>query len=162
MRRGGYLETRIQLHNRELLHQGLGWVVDCHPQAKVVGGKLQFIGKGPPDFVGLLLGCQPVLFDAKETRKDTWSFGLLKPHQALALDAYRTMGGHSFLIIYYSNRQEFNLVLWADLADIWWDWYNSPRGSRKKASIKHNSKLLHTIEEGKWSPVLLRLITAEN
>jgi penicillin-binding protein-related factor A (putative recombinase) len=142
---------RLEVLHRRYREDHLAWVKHAHPEVRIVGGKdVAFSGKGPPDFVGALMGGRSVCFDAKETRDSTWSFGLLKDHQARDLGAVRRMGGLSFLFIWFRhvNPGVLGCVMWEDLEDRWWRWRES--GGRP-ASIRFDDPAVVVCDgEGDW------------
>lgn len=92
-------ELRIELWNRGYRRSGKGVIFRCHPEAGVRQGKLIYVAKGPPDYVGHLSDGTFVCFDAKQTTRDAFHFDAVKPHQALAFEEVTKMGGAAFLLV---------------------------------------------------------------
>ena len=57
------------------------------------------------DYIGAVQGI-PVCFDAKECRADTFPLQNIHDHQMDFMDKFEKQGGISFLLIYYTSRDE--------------------------------------------------------
>jgi len=83
--------------------------------------------KGPPDFTACVNG-RGVLFDAKSTREETWPVSLLKPHQATALERFRSAGGVAAIYLRLATGDRW--VTWPEFRERWRDWYATGRPHR--------------------------------
>lgn len=77
-----------------------------------------FEQKSTVDYIGAVQGI-PVCFDAKECAVDTFPLQNIHPHQVEFMKAYEEQGGISFLLIYYSHRQECYYLRFAEMMKYW-------------------------------------------
>lgn len=61
----------------------------------------------------------PVCFDAKECKADTFSLQNVHEHQVRFMEEFERQDGISFLLIYYSSREEFYYMPFRDLKKAW-------------------------------------------
>lgn len=77
-----------------------------------------FEQKSTVDYIGAVQGI-PVCFDAKECAVDTFPLRNVHPHQVEFMHAFEEQGGISFLLIYYSHRQECYYLRFEELMYYW-------------------------------------------
>lgn len=77
-----------------------------------------FDQKSTVDYIGTVQG-YPVCFDAKECKEDTFPLANVHEHQVQFMKEFQEQGGISFLVIYYSTRNEFYYLRYDKLAEFW-------------------------------------------
>ena len=77
-----------------------------------------FDQKRTVDYIGTVQGI-PVCFDAKECTSDTFALQNIHAHQVKFMEDFEKQGGVSFLIIYYSKRDEIFYLPFADMKRFW-------------------------------------------
>ena len=77
-----------------------------------------FDQKSTVDYIGAVQGV-PVCFDAKECKVDTFSLQNVHEHQITFMEEFERQGGISFLLIYYTERDEFYYMPFRDLKRAW-------------------------------------------
>lgn len=77
-----------------------------------------FEKKSTVDYIGAVQGI-PVCFDAKECAVDTFSLQNVHPHQVEFMESFEKQGGVSFLLIYYTHRQECYYLRFSELMRYW-------------------------------------------
>lgn len=80
----------------------------------------------PPDYLAMSDGWA-ILFDAKSTTDDKWSFSNLEKHQAQSLDAWEAAGGIAGLVVAVENLAVVAWVPWSTLGPRWWAWYRETK-----------------------------------
>ena len=68
--------------------------------------KAFFSEKSTVDYIGVYRGI-PLCFDAKESHKQTFPLKNIHPHQIRFMNEYEKHGGIAFLIIYYTESDQF-------------------------------------------------------
>lgn len=79
------------------------------------------------DYIGAVQGI-PVCFDAKECSADTFPLQNVHEHQIEFMGRFEQQGGISFLLIYYTSRDELYYMTYAQIKKFW---DRSLRGGRK-------------------------------
>ena len=79
------------------------------------------------DYIGAVQGI-PVCFDAKECTTDTFALRNIHEHQVKFMENFEKQGGISFLIIFYTTRNEFYYLTYERMR-IFWD--RAVNGGRK-------------------------------
>ena len=74
--------------------------------------------KSTVDYIGAVQGI-PVCFDAKECAADTFPLHNLHEHQVEFMKAFEEQGGVSFLLIYFSHRQECYYLRFQEMMIYW-------------------------------------------
>ena len=87
-----------------------------------------FDQKSTVDYIGVVQGI-PVCFDAKETAVDTFPLQNIHPHQIRFMQNFEKQNGIAFIIIYYSQRDEFYYVPFIDIMKFWERGQNGGRKS---------------------------------
>ncbi len=66
------------------------------------------------DYIGVIQGV-PVCFDAKECNKDTFSLQNIHEHQYKFMEEFEAQGGVSFLLIMFTERNDFYYMPFVEL-----------------------------------------------
>jgi len=91
-----------------------------------------FEKKSTVDFIGVAQG-KAICFDAKETRQLNLPLRNIHPHQIEFMENFRNQQGISFLLVYFTTKDEIFLIPSQDLAK---HHANAKKGGRK--SIPYN------------------------
>ena len=70
------------------------------------------------DYIGAVQGI-PVCFDAKECRADTFPLQNVHAHQMDFMEKFERQGGISFLLIYYTAREELYYMRYKQIRKFW-------------------------------------------
>ena len=70
------------------------------------------------DYIGAVQGI-PVCFDAKECSADTFPLQNVHAHQMDFMEKFEKQGGISFLLIYYSGRNELYYMRFEQIKKFW-------------------------------------------
>lgn len=70
------------------------------------------------DYIGVVQGI-PVCFDAKECRADTFPLQNVHEHQIDFMGKFERQGGVSFLLIYYTERDELYYMRYRQIKKFW-------------------------------------------
>ena len=70
------------------------------------------------DYIGAVQGI-PVCFDAKECHTDTFPLQNIHPHQVQFMEQFEGQGGVSFLVVFYSHRNEFYYLRCQKMLEFW-------------------------------------------
>ena len=70
------------------------------------------------DYIGAVQGI-PVCFDAKECKADTFPLQNIHDHQMEFMEKFEKQGGISFLLIYYSTRDELYYMRYEQIRKFW-------------------------------------------
>lgn len=124
--RGSTLEEFINLTNEKYLTQGLALIQKV--PTPITPLKIDkdnrhitlayFEQKSTVDYIGAVQGI-PVCFDAKECNTDTFPLQNIHPHQIAFMKNFEQQDGVSFLIIFYSHRNEFYYLRHEKLMEFW-------------------------------------------
>ncbi len=77
-----------------------------------------FDQKSTVDYIGAVQGI-PVCFDAKECTSNTFALQNIHEHQVRFMEQFEKQGGISFLIIFYTARNELFYLPYADMRRFW-------------------------------------------
>ena len=77
-----------------------------------------FEQKSTVDYIGVVQGL-PVCFDAKECHTDTFPLQNIHEHQIAFMDNFEKQGGISFLILFFTHRNEFYYLSHKRLMEFW-------------------------------------------
>lgn len=124
--RGSLLEDLINRSNETYLEKGLALIQKIPtPITPIKIDKenrhitlAYFDQKSTVDYIGCVQGV-PVCFDAKECTCDTFALQNIHPHQMHFMENFEKQGGVSFLVIYYTGRDEIFYLPYADLKRFW-------------------------------------------
>lgn len=99
-----------------------------------------FDQKSTVDYIGAVQG-YPVCFDAKECRTDTFPLENLHQHQVDFMSDFEDQGGIAFLLIYYTERNEFYYMPMCDVRRFWNRAANGGRRSIRFEEINQEFRL---------------------
>lgn len=124
--RGSVLEEMINYTNQKYRDKGLALIQKVPtPITPVRFDKSSrhitlayFEKKSTVDYIGAVQGI-PVCFDAKECHTDTFPMQNVHEHQMQFMGEYEKQGGVSFLLIYFSHRQECYYLRYSELRRYW-------------------------------------------
>lgn len=74
--------------------------------------------KSTVDYIGAVQGI-PVCFDAKECAVDTFALANIHEHQVEFMKDFERQGGVSFILIFYSKRNEIYYLRFTKLMEFW-------------------------------------------
>lgn len=77
-----------------------------------------FDQKSTVDYIGAVQGI-PVCFDAKECHTDTFPLANIHEHQLRFMEQFEKQQGIAFILIFFSHREEFYYLRFADLKSFW-------------------------------------------
>ncbi|MDO4619576.1 MAG: Holliday junction resolvase RecU [Lachnospiraceae bacterium] len=77
-----------------------------------------FDQKSTVDYLGVVQGI-PVCFDAKECAEDTFPLANLHEHQVEFMTDFEKQHGVSFLVLFYSKRNEFYYMPYSEMMEFW-------------------------------------------
>ena len=77
-----------------------------------------FDSKSTVDYIGTVQGI-PVCFDAKETQTDTFPLNNVHEHQIQFMEDFEKQGGISFIVLYYTHRNEMYYMPFRNLKAFW-------------------------------------------
>lgn len=86
-----------------------------------------FEQKSTVDYIGAVQGI-PVCFDAKECNADTFALQNIHEHQVQFMGTFEQQGGISFLIIYYTKKNE---IFYLPFERVKYFWKRAEEGGRK-------------------------------
>lgn len=124
--RGSYLEDLINRSNEIYLEKQLALIQKIPTPITPIRIDKEnhqitlayFEQKSTVDYIGTVQGV-PVCFDAKECSSDTFALQNIHPHQVKFMEDFEKQGGVSFLIIYYSSRDEMFYLPFKDMKAFW-------------------------------------------
>ena len=111
--RGSTLEELINFTNEKYREHGMALVQKIPTPIKPVAIDKEtrhittayFEQKSTVDYIGVVQGV-PVCFDAKECHTDTFPLQNIHAHQIAFMKEFEEQGGVSFIILYYTGRNE--------------------------------------------------------
>lgn len=146
--RGSTLEDFINLSNEKYLSSGLAVIQKIPTPIKPI--KIDkdsrhitlayFDQKSTVDYIGVVQGI-PVCFDAKETTVDTFPLTNIHPHQITFMENFEKQNGISFIILYFSARDEFYYIPFCDIMKFWLRGENGGRKSFTYDEIDKNYQI---------------------
>ena len=146
--RGSTLEDFINLSNEKYLSSGLAVIQKIPTPIKPI--KIDkdsrhitlayFDQKSTVDYIGVVQGI-PVCFDAKETAVDTFPLTNIHPHQITFMENFEKQHGISFIILYFSARDEFYYIPFCDIMKFWLRGENGGRKSFTYDEIDKNYQI---------------------
>ena len=133
--RGSTLEELINRTNEVYLEKGLALIQKIPtPITPIKIDKdsrhitlAYFEQKSTVDYIGAVQGI-PVCFDAKECTVDTFALQNIHPHQVEFMRQFERQGGVSFLILFFSTRNELFYLPYKDMMRFW---ERAEKGGRK-------------------------------
>ena len=146
--RGSTLEDFINVSNEKYLSSGLEVIQKIPTPIKPI--KIDkdsrhitlayFDQKSTVDYIGVVQGI-PVCFDAKETTVDTFPLTNIHPHQITFMENFEKQHGISFIILYFSARDEFYYIPFCDIMKFWLRGENGGRKSFTYDEIDKNYQI---------------------
>lgn len=154
--RGSTLEDLINLTNEKYLMSNLALIQKIPTPIKPINidhGTKQitlayFDQKSTVDYIGVVQGI-PVCFDAKESAVDTYPLQNIHEHQINFMSNFEKQNGISFIILYYSSRDEFYYIPFCDIIRFW---KRGQDGGRKSFTYDEIDKT-YKIEPSRGVPV---------
>lgn len=99
-----------------------------------------FDKKSTVDYIGTVQGV-PVCFDAKECTADSFPLHNIHEHQMEFMSDFEEQGGVSFLIIYFSKRDELYYVPFKKVKEFWERGKNGGRKSFRYDELDNNYRI---------------------
>jgi len=124
--RGSTLEEMVNRTNEHLREKGLALIQKIPtPITPVKIDKEQrhitlayFEKQSTVDYIGAIQGI-PVCFDAKECVADTFPLQNIHEHQVTFMEDFEKQGGISFLLIYYTAKNQLYYMRFAEILKFW-------------------------------------------
>lgn len=124
--RGSTLEDFINRTNERYLEQGLALIQKIPTPITPVRMDKEhrqitlayFDQQSTVDYIGAVQGI-PVCFDAKECRTDSFPLRNIHEHQVEFMENFEKQEGVSFLIIYFSTRNELYYMRFQEMKKFW-------------------------------------------
>ena len=120
--RGSTLESLINLSNEKYLAGNLAIIQKIPTPITPVNidqstrhiTLAYFDKKSTVDYIGAVQGI-PICFDAKESISDTYPLQNIHQHQIDFMSHFEKQNGISFIILYFSSRDEFYYIPFCDI-----------------------------------------------
>lgn len=157
--RGSTLEEFLNRTNEKYLEQGLALIQKIPTPITPVQIDQEhrhitlayFDQKSTVDYIGAVQGI-PVCFDAKECNTDTFPLQNIHEHQVNFMGEFEKQDGISFLIIYYSSRNELYYMKYKELLKFW---NRAKDGGRKSIRYEElNPNYFMQLKNGYYVPFL--------
>ncbi len=157
--RGSTLEEFINRTNEKYLEQGLALIQKIPTPITPVRIDKEhrhitlayFEQRSTVDYIGAVQGI-PVCFDAKECNVDTFPLQNLHEHQVRFMENFEKQGGISFLIIYFSGRNELYYMSFTEIQKFW---ERAQDGGRKSIRLEElNPAFFMNLKNGCFVPYL--------
>lgn len=138
--RGSTLEELINRTNEKYMEGGLALIqkiptpitpIQMDKQSRHIT-LAYFEQKSTVDYIGAVQGI-PVCFDAKECGTDTFPLQNIHEHQIQFMERFEAQGGISFLLLFFTHRDEFYYLPFDCLSRFW---KRAEEGGRK--SFRHD------------------------
>ena len=139
--RGSLLETLINMTNDKYREQGLALVqkvptpitpVNINDKGQIT--LAYFDSKSTVDYIGVVQGV-PVCFDAKECNKPTFPLQNIHEHQVKFMEDFESQDGIAFMIIYFSDTDEYYYSPFKEIQKYWNRAVNGGRKSIKREEL---------------------------
>ena len=136
--RGSLLETLINMTNDKYREKGLALVqkvptpitpVNINDKGQIT--LAYFDSKSTVDYIGVVQGI-PVCFDAKECNKTTFPLQNIHEHQVKFMEDFEAQDGVAFMIIYFSDTDEYYYAPFKEIKKYWDRAVNGGRKSIKR------------------------------
>ncbi|MEY8426220.1 Holliday junction resolvase RecU [Lachnospiraceae bacterium 46-15] len=149
--RGSTLEDLINRSNEQYLEKGLALIQKIPtPITPIKIDKehrhitlAYFDQKSTVDYIGAVQGI-PVCFDAKECTSNTFALQNIHEHQVRFMEQFEKQGGISFLIIFYTSRNELFYLPYTDMRRFWERAKNGGRKSFRYEELNQDFRLHST------------------
>lgn len=124
--RGSTLEDLINFTNEQYQERNLAMIQKIPTPIKPITIDKEkhhitlayFDQKSTVDYIGAVQG-YPICFDAKECGSDTFPLKNIHAHQIEFMKRYEAQGGISFMLIYFTKREEFYYLRFVELLQYW-------------------------------------------
>lgn len=144
--RGSVLEDMINMTIEHYLSKNLALIQKIPTPIKPINIDKEtrhitlayFDQKSTVDYIGAVQGI-PVCFDAKESAVNTFPLQNIHEHQIRFMEQMEKQGGISFILLYYSHRNE---AYYLPLRDIKAFWERAQNGGRKSFTYDEIDKTL--------------------
>ena len=136
--RGSLLETLINMTNDKYREQGLALVqkvptpitpVNINDKGQIT--LAYFDSKSTVDYIGVVQGI-PICFDAKECSKQTFPLQNIHEHQVKFMEDFEAQGGVAFMLIFFSDTDEYYYAPFKEIKKYWDRAVNGGRKSVKR------------------------------
>ena len=136
--RGSLLETLINMTNDKYREQGLALVqkvptpitpVNINDKGQIT--LAYFDSKSTVDYIGVVQGI-PICFDAKECNKPTFPLQNIHEHQVKFMEDFEAQDGIAFMVIYFSDTDEYYYSPFKEIKKYWNRAVNGGRKSIKR------------------------------
>lgn len=142
--RGSTLEELINVTNERYAQQKLALIQKIPTPIKPIQIDKEtrhitlayFDQKSTVDYIGAVQGI-PVCFDAKESLTDTFPLHNIHAHQVEFMRAFEEQNGISFILLYFSARDELYYIPFSDIIKFW---QRGKTGGRKSFTIDELDK----------------------
>ena len=140
--RGMKLERLVEKTNNFYKKMGMALVKKVPTPTKNIGmtanGPKLVYAKGEwVDFLGMWKGI-PITFDTKEIQLESFPFAKLHDHQFEFMQEWSRFGGKAFLIINFTNYDEYYMLPYDVLKD-YWEEAKANKGKRGTQSISYKA-----------------------
>ncbi len=124
--RGSTLEELVNLTNEKYLQNKLALIQKIPTPIKPINIDKEsrhitlayFEQKSTVDYIGVVQGV-PVCFDAKECSTETFPLQNIHRHQVEFMERFEAQGGISFLLLFFSSKNEFHYLTFEKLKEFW-------------------------------------------
>lgn len=124
--RGSTLEEMINRTNEHYREQGLALIQKVPTPITPVKMDSEsrritlayFDQKSTVDYIGAVQGI-PVCFDAKECKTDSFPLANIHEHQVAFMRDFEKQGGISFLLVFFSSRDELYYLRYEEMMKYW-------------------------------------------
>mgnify|MGYP000040340958 CR=1 FL=1 len=146
--RGSALEDYINMTNEKYLQNHLGLIqkiptpitpIRMDKETKQIT-LAYFEQKSTVDYIGVIQGI-PVCFDAKECAVDTFSIHNIHKHQIEFMKRFEKQDGIAFIILLFSELNEFYYIPFSDVLKFWNRGVNGGRKSFTYDEIDKNYQI---------------------
>ena len=110
-----------------------------------------FDQKSTVDYIGLVPGI-PVAFDAKECKSDTFPLQNIHEHQIRFMSKFEKQEGITFLLIYFTEREEFYYLRYEKMMGFWERMKAGGRKSFRREELEED--FFFYTPNGLWVPYL--------
>ena len=157
--RGSTLEDMVNRTNERYLEQELALIQKIPTPITPVRMDKEhrqitlayFEQRSTVDYIGAVQGI-PVCFDAKECNADTFPLQNIHEHQIIFMENLEKQQGISFLLIYYTARNEMYYMRFEEVAKFW---NRAMTGGRKSMRLEeHDPRFFFDIRSGCFVPYL--------
>ncbi len=150
--RGSTLENLLNYTNEKYRENGLAMIQKIPTPIKPINIDKEsrhitlayFDQKSTVDYIGAVQGI-PVCFDAKECTADTFPLQNIHKHQMIFMEDFEKQGGVSFIILFFTSRDEIYYIPFRDLIKFW---QRAEGGGRKSFTYEEIDKSFRVHSKG--------------